>query len=135
MGNSSPARDGAKSGSPAIILPCLMICRDAWSGLAKIRRTSAYPSARAQETPVAFDHQREYLHQDELYGLEGRPVNADSGSLRPQKHYGAQWGLLKFSQPVTAPQVSLPHTLHVTRLFPSELIEDSSPRPAHLTLL
>lgn len=58
-----------------------------------------------QDSQVSFDFQREYLHQDELYGLEGRPLQGAAEG--PQKHYGAQWGLLKFSQPVTAPKVRL----------------------------
>ena len=55
------------------------------------------------------------MQQDELHGLEGRPVNPFTASLPGQqsaqapadgRHYGPQWGLAHLSQPVTAPQVS-----------------------------
>lgn len=69
---------------------------------------------------------RDYLYQDCLYGLEGRPVlNAAShmqqeeqpgggaegvtgeDSDAPAVHHGPQWAFLRFSHPVTAPADSL----------------------------
>ncbi|KAJ9507266.1 hypothetical protein QJQ45_006243 [Haematococcus lacustris] len=94
--------------------------------------------------PMPFDKSRDYVYQDQLHGLEGRPV-ADTSSL-PQhsdlsegekeekaaaagvgeatgaaggaqwegeylpegpRHYGPQWVLLAFDQPVTAPAGAL----------------------------
>eukprot|EP00887_Chlorella_sp_A99_P002875 scaffold6.g2875.t1 len=87
-------------------------------------------SASASQTQ--FDFQKEYLYQEELYGIEGRPPAAaalpgdSSGDGRAQDpgaelqqqplqqppqeqepHYGPQWCYLRFSQPVTAPADSL----------------------------
>ncbi|CAL8462357.1 g1890 [Coccomyxa elongata] len=50
-----------------------------------------------------FDYSTDYAYQHELHGLEGRP----SASGRQCQHYGPQWALLKFSQPVTAPKDAL----------------------------
>ena len=67
---------------------------------------------------------QEYAYQDELYGLEGRPLNPLTRSQLPSNpddapstsgrgeepggvHYGPQWGLLTLSQPVTASEVSI----------------------------
>ena len=68
---------------------------------------------------------QEYAYQDELYGLEGRPLNPLARSQLPSNpdddpstsgrgeeepggiHYGPQWGLLTLSQPVTASEVRL----------------------------
>eukprot|EP00798_Chlamydomonas_sp_ICE-L_P015848 gene15848-21975_t len=61
-------------------------------------------------SPIGFDMEQDYLHQDELYGLDGRPktssdgYDADDGS---NKHFGPQWVVLKFDQPVTAPEDAL----------------------------
>ena len=70
-----------------------------------------------------FDSSREYLYQDCLYGLEGRPAQqasssgGSSGSAGANQHqqeggeagvhYGPQWAYLRFSHPVTAPPDSL----------------------------
>jgi hypothetical protein len=83
----------------------------------------------ALHTPQqTFDFSQQYLHQEELFGLEGRPVSDSSAApisagpgpgaavaaagatfagsaLQGQRHYGQQWALLKFDQPVTAPEV------------------------------
>jgi selenocysteine-specific elongation factor len=78
-------------------------------------------SKTSLHTPVdAFDWSKQYIHQDELYGLEGRPITtttsssstsaaaaAAAGSEGQQRHFGPQWVLLKFDQPVTAPEVRL----------------------------
>nr|ADI46930.1 SelEFm [Volvox carteri f. nagariensis] len=75
-------------------------------------------------SPVAFDLDKDYQYQasllvvvqDELYGLEGRPIRifaagwqmpleaADGGNFG---HFGPQWALLKFDKPVTAPKEAL----------------------------
>jgi hypothetical protein len=77
-------------------------------------------------TSGAFDFAAEYVHQDQLYGLEGRELSImlDSNQQQQQQeydesqqpqahaathdgsHYGPQWALLRFDQPVTAPAVS-----------------------------
>lgn len=87
-------------------------------------------------SPAPFSMSRQYLAQEELYGLEGRPMgtggSAPPGSdaagtsaaasggagtsddeggahaLGPMEghHHGPQWLLLKFEKPVTAPRVS-----------------------------
>ena len=86
-------------------------------------------------SPAPFSMSRQYLAQDELYGLEGRPMGtggrappgpdaagaaaglsggagvSDEGgahALGPMEghHHGPQWLLLKFEKPVTAPRVS-----------------------------
>ena len=77
-----------------------------------------------QDTSQQFDIKQEYAYQDELYGLEGRPLNPlaqnqvpsdpdsnPSTSRRvalegPRVHHGPQWGLLTLSQPITASEVS-----------------------------
>ncbi|KAK9843360.1 hypothetical protein WJX74_010898 [Apatococcus lobatus] len=64
----------------------------------------------------AFDLSQDYLHQDQLHGLEGRPCAeassreagaAPSSSPQQRLHFGPQWALLRFEQPVTAPQDTL----------------------------
>lgn len=71
----------------------------------------------------ALDFGREFAWQEQLYGLEGRPLDpllangaatigaaaephadgdAESGGGR---HYGPQWVYMRLSQPVTAPAV------------------------------
>nr|ADI46882.1 SelEFf [Volvox carteri f. nagariensis] len=66
--------------------------------------------------PLPFDLHREYLYQEELYGLEGRPLASGPGSTRMLQggdasftdiHFGPQWALLKFERPVTAPKDTL----------------------------
>jgi hypothetical protein len=62
-----------------------------------------------------FDWSKQYLYQDQLYGLEGRPITSGSssstaaaaagGDEEQQRHFGPQWVLLKFDQPVTTPEV------------------------------
>lgn len=80
----------------------------------------------AGQQAAAFDSSRQYLYQEQLYGLEGRPpaeVDAaapaagqhaadqqaqqggDGGSQAQGQrapHHGPQWAYLRFSQPVTA---------------------------------
>jgi hypothetical protein len=56
-----------------------------------------------QEQSAQFDFSQEYAHQTELHGLEGRPCSFGEGV-----HYGPQWAILNFDQPVTAPHVSTP---------------------------
>ena len=74
--------------------------------------------APVQERGLGFDFAAEFAYQEELHGLEGRPpspllssggTGGDSthSGLPPQPHYGPQWALLRFSQPVTAPKVPL----------------------------
>ncbi|KAG2429383.1 hypothetical protein HXX76_011148 [Chlamydomonas incerta] len=96
-------------------------------------------------TPMAFDCARDYLYQEELYGLEGRPIAdpsvaaaaaaaaaaaeeakaegeegaaaqdgddaaaaaAAEGEEGLDRHFGPQWVLLKFDQPITAPKDAL----------------------------
>lgn len=65
------------------------------------------------EAAPAFDFKQQYIQQDELYGLEGRPLAAaaaapdgSSSEQQQRRHYGPQWALLRFDQPVTAPQVN-----------------------------
>lgn len=60
---------------------------------------------------------QEYLYQQELYGLEGRPAQPAAAAAAgaavhaseedQQQHHGPQWALLKFDQPLTAPAVSV----------------------------
>ena len=77
--------------------------------------------------PPPFDPSRDYLAQQELYGLEGRPLGSmgatgpggggggasKGGSagapLGEERHHGPQFALLRFDQPVTAPQVDPVH--------------------------
>ncbi len=70
-----------------------------------------------QQAAPAFDFSRQYLHQEQLYGLEGRPAAAaqpaSKGDARfggeteddAPPHHGQQWVLLRFSQPIVAPAV------------------------------
>lgn len=92
-------------------------------------RTAALDSAQqdlqafnvASLIPPPFDFSRQYLFQEELYGPEGRPARAEGGTpahdsiakgqefatseLPP--HYGPQWALFHFEEPVTAPTNAL----------------------------
>ncbi len=79
-----------------------------------------------QDKTQQFDTQQEYVYQDEVYGLEGRPYNplaqhqlpgepnqapSTSGRATPDRggvHYGPQWGLLTLTQPITASEVPNP---------------------------
>jgi hypothetical protein len=60
-----------------------------------------------------FNWQQEYLHQQELHGMEGRPPSTAAAAgqsaaagAEQQCHHGPQWALLRFEQPLTAPAVS-----------------------------
>lgn len=63
----------------------------------------------AQHAPLdPFSWDREYLHQTELYGMDGRPITAAAAAGAggdDHCHHGPQWALLKFEQPLTAPAV------------------------------
>ena len=67
--------------------------------------------AAAVQEPPAFNFRREYLYQDKLYDLRGRPLQEprESGPSGGSSatHRGRQWALLTFHQPVTAPEVGL----------------------------
>jgi hypothetical protein len=78
------------------------------------------------QTPYSSQHfnfERQYQQQEQLYGAEGRPpdesvspyLTAD-GTMR-ENHYGQQWALLRFSQPVVAPLVIVPHPNSCDDLF------------------
>ncbi len=77
---------------------------------------------------IVFQHHTALLpQQDELYGLEGRPLGPGAhvagageggggeGPVPPDavdedgvaRHFGPQWVLLRFDQPVTAPKVGV----------------------------
>jgi len=74
------------------------------------------------------------VHQSELYGLEGRPLDPlarnhllnhpdgdTSSSGRGESggvHYGPQWGLLTLSQPITASEVSCCTAVHQMLCLP-----------------
>lgn len=65
-----------------------------------------------QGVPPTFDFGRQYLDQEQLYGLGGRPSAARGAGEwgggkggSGNRHHGLQWALLRFSQPVTAPAV------------------------------
>ena len=77
-----------------------------------------------QDKSQHFDTKQEYVYQEEVYGLEGRPYNplaqnqlpsdpdhapSTSGRTDPEGgrvHYGPQWGLLTLTQPITASEVT-----------------------------
>lgn len=98
-----------------------------------------------QDVPQQFNTKQEYVYQDELYGLEGRPLNPlarnhllthpeDGASTSGRGegvgvHYGPQWGLLTLSQPVTASEVSCCMPLYPPRCPPPP------PRGVHQTPL
>lgn len=84
--------------------------------------TGSSPAAAAVDAGAAaaapdIDLHSDYLYQEELYGIEGRPPAratspasssvAGAGNQQQQRHYGPQWCYLRFAQPVTAPQDSL----------------------------
>ena len=70
-----------------------------------------------QQAAPDFDFSRQYLHQEQLYGLEGRPAAAAQPAGKGDAkfggaaeddappHHGQQWVLLRFSQPIVAPAV------------------------------
>ena len=65
-----------------------------------------------------FDFGRDYVFQEQLHGLEGRPSSglrlpgsAAAAGAASAPHYGPQWALLRFHHPVTAPQVCTPGRL------------------------
>lgn len=73
-----------------------------------------------QDSAPAFDFSQQYLYQEQLYGLEGRPhavmqpkgsggtaSNGAAGEAEVSPFHGPQWALLRFSQPVTAPADAL----------------------------
>lgn len=66
----------------------------------------------AQHEPLApFNWRQEYLFQQELHGMEGRPLGtaalaSSAAAAEQQCHHGPQWALLRFEQPLTAPAVS-----------------------------
>lgn len=93
---------------------------------------AAAAGAAAAAAARAFDSSREYLYQEALYGLEGRPAGAEhpaepAAGQHPADHqhqqqldgeqqgedavagvhHGPQWVYLRFSQPVTAAADSL----------------------------
>ena len=97
--------------------------------LAQLCLQQQQPEQPGNDGPAAaFDSSRDYLYQDFLYGLEGRPAAsgvpaagqhpADHQQQRQQQddgqegqlqavHHGVQWAYLRFSQPVTAAADSL----------------------------
>lgn len=74
-------------------------------------------SSTLQQAAPDFDFSRQYLHQEQLYGLEGRPAAAAQPASKGDTkfggaaeddappHHGQQWVLLRFSQPIVAPAV------------------------------
>ena len=72
--------------------------------------------SHAQEHVLGFDFGRDYAYQDQLHGLEGRPRSGlrppgappEPASTASAAHYGPQWALLRFHQPITAPQARPP---------------------------
>ncbi|KAK9842481.1 hypothetical protein WJX81_002027 [Elliptochloris bilobata] len=68
-----------------------------------------------REHAPGFDFGRDYAYQEQLHGLEGRPRSGlrlpgappESASSAAAPHYGPQWVLLCFHNPVTAPQDAL----------------------------
>lgn len=69
--------------------------------------------------------QQEYVYQEELFGLEGRPLNplsqaegAEVASTSGRLHHGPQWGLLHLSQSITASQVG-PRNILIMSLYPA----------------
>lgn len=104
-----PSGGAAQSGSlfPGCLPSCLI------SNM-RIERTLCFSHMRAADTCCCA--------QEELHGLEGRPLAASllnkqhvqggvaAYSLSDPEcpcHYGQQWAYLQFEQPVTAPKVSL----------------------------
>jgi hypothetical protein len=79
--------------------------------------TTWVPPALQQQGALAFDFSQQYLYQEQLYGLEGRPAAAaqparkgdahvtDAAGDDAPPHHCPQWALLRFSQPVIAPAV------------------------------
>ena len=70
---------------------------------------SAAAPAGAAGAAAAFDSNQDYLYQDCLHGVEGRPAAAAGSASTSEReqaearvHYGPQWVYMRFSQPVTA---------------------------------
>jgi len=67
---------------------------------------------REYARPVQMESE-EYLHQDELYGPEGRPGAEPTSSVQSDMpelgvtYRGPQWVLMQFEHPVTAPRDSV----------------------------
>lgn len=94
-----------------------------------------------QDSSQQFDAKQEYTYQDELYGLEGRPLNPLTQNQVPNDpesnpstsgrvdleggrvHHGPQWGLLTLSQPITAFEVG-----HQRLTTHSLLLDESLPQ-------
>lgn len=90
---------------------------------------SSKPSSSSSPPPpppppsLGFDFGREYLYQEELYGLEGRPLQSSAAAAADGSaasstgltataasdgvHHSRQWAVLRFDQPVTAPADSV----------------------------
>jgi hypothetical protein len=80
--------------------------------------------------------------QDQLYGLEGRPVAVPDQQQQQQKagdgaggdgsqlHFGQQWALLKFDQAVTAPNVRKKQGAFCCREKPPSIIANNL-QPLH----
>ncbi|GAB4820810.1 hypothetical protein N2152v2_007856 [Parachlorella kessleri] len=84
--------------------------------LPPLDRISQLSLASEDSAAGHLDGKQEYLYQESLYGLEGRPVlsltsqeQEHSGDLEgsEQLHYGPQWAYLRFGHAVTAPADSL----------------------------
>lgn len=59
-------------------------------------------SFQAQEGAHQFEFGRQYQHQEQLHGAEGRPPDDNLPGPAEQNYIGPQWVLLRFSQPVVA---------------------------------
>eukprot|EP00892_Ulva_mutabilis_P008861 jgi/Ulvmu1/6347/UM029_0055.1 len=83
----------------------------------------------ATEAPT-FDSSREYLFQDELYGIAGRPFNSDdplnkrppqaeasAQKAEPAIHYGMEWAVLVFDRPL----LCLPGSVIISTKFDLDL--------------
>ena len=110
------------------VLPLLL---PSWLG-----RRSSWHRTALQDAPP-FDFQREYLYQDQLYDLRGRPVAGQPGRAgeRVAVHRGRQWALLAFQQPVTAPQARALASRRVPAPAAGASVQQSRrSRVPHLTL-
>ena len=96
-----------------------------WYGHACDQKAHQITTVCLQDHSQHFDTKQEYVYQDEVYGLEGRPYNPLAQNQLPidpdqtpstsgrgedpeegRVHHGPQWGLLTLTQPVTASEVS-----------------------------
>lgn len=80
---------------------------------AALQQMITFLNKTAQHAPLEpFTWDREYLYQQELCGLEGRALAPTAAAAARHdvdvegSHYGPQWALLRFEQPLTAPAVS-----------------------------